>query len=49
MITCRKQRIDTKNSTESELVRMLDTMDEVEWAQDFIMSLGCKMQEPRLY
>ena len=49
MITCRKQRIATKNSTESELVGMSDTMDEVEWAQDFIMALGYKMQEPRLY
>ena len=49
MITCRKQKICTKNSTESELVGVSDSLDEVEWTQDFIESLGHKLSTPILF
>ena len=49
MITCRKQKICTKNSTESEMVGVSDSYDEVEWTQDFIESLGHKLNTPILF
>ena len=46
---CKKQKIATKDSTEAEIVGMSDNFEKLEWAHDFIMSLGWRLNQPIVY
>ena len=47
--TCKKQKIVNKDSTEAEIVGMLDNLEKLEWAHDFIRSLGWLLSQPIVY
>ena len=49
MTICKKQKISTKDSTESELVGISDSYEKLEWANDFIEGLGEKLKEPIVF
>ena len=46
MISSKKQRIATKDSTKVELVGLSDFMTKVEWGQEYLLSRGQKLDKP---
>ena len=49
IILSRKQKIATKDSTESELVAMADMFERVEWAYEYLVEREFIMDTPKLY
>ena len=49
VIVCQKQKIATKDSTESETVGLSDKYKVLEWTQDFILGLKVKLQKPVIF
>lgn len=49
LVWSKKQKICTKDSTEAEMVSVLDFPPIMEWVKDFIMGQGAKISETVLY